>query len=243
MKKYGGCFITGTDTDVGKTQVAYGIAAALLGEIGETNVRIWKPVQSGVTVGSVHADSYRLWRGSGIRHQSESEMVSMTLSEPLAPWIAARAEGRTISFDSFVQEGHRRLSEDGFWIIEGAGGLGVPLTNQHLIADLAQEMALPLLIVARSGLGTVNHTLQTIYFSRQKGLVVAGVILNGYREHEVEQVQNNAMMIEHFGGVKVLGILPWMPEEQADAWFATWTACIKNRVDLEQIIGLERVRK
>ncbi|OPA75540.1 dethiobiotin synthase [Paenibacillus selenitireducens] len=240
MNRNRGCFITGTDTDVGKTQVAYGIAAALQNMMGHDGVRLWKPVQSGVTVGSVDADSYRLWRGSGIRHQSESEMVSITLPLPLAPWIAARAHGCLIQFDALVQEGHRKLSEDRYWIIEGAGGLGVPLTDQHLIADLAQELALPLLIIARSGLGTVNHTLQTIHFARQKGLDIAGVILNGYQENEVAQVMNNAMMIEHFGGVQVLGILPWMPEERTDTWYAAWAACIGNRVNLEQIIGLER---
>ncbi|WP_152396507.1 dethiobiotin synthase [Paenibacillus guangzhouensis] len=235
-----GLFITGTDTDVGKTQVAYGIAAALTHHLSMRDIRLWKPVQTGVSVGSQHADSYRLLHGSLIGKQQEEQLVSLTLPDPLAPWIAARRSGAALDYEQLVQEGKARLAQGGMWMVEGAGGLGVPLTKQHLMVDLARDLALPLLVVARAGLGTVNHTLQTVAYARQAGLQVAGVILNGYPEGSEADVMDNAMMIETFGDVEVLGMLPWMDEEANDEWRLAWAACVAERVNLHQLIGMER---
>ncbi|MFD0617537.1 dethiobiotin synthase [Paenibacillus sp. GCM10027629] len=243
MNSRRGLFITGTDTDVGKTQVAYGVAAALTHHLGIDDVRLWKPVQTGVSVGEENADSYRLRHGSRIGNQQEEDIVSVTLPDPLAPWIAARRSGLTLDYHHLVEEGKTRLAQGGMWLVEGAGGLGVPLTKQHLMLDLAKDLALPLLIVARAGLGTVNHALQTIAYARQAGVEIAGIILNGYQDGEEANVKDNAMMIEAFGDVHVLGILPWMAEEADDAWRMAWAATVAERVNLHQLIGLERELK
>jgi len=237
MNNKKGLFITGTDTDVGKTQVAYGIAAALTHHFGLEDIRLWKPVQTGVSVGAENADSYRLLHGSCIGKQQEEEIVSRTLPDPLAPWIAAQRSGTTLDYQHLVGAGKARLAQGGMWLVEGAGGLGVPLTKEHLMVDLARDLALPLLIVSRAGLGTVNHTLQTIAYARAAGIEVAGVILNGFREGEEADVMDNAMMIEVFGDVQVLGNLPWMVEEAHDEWRMAWAACVAERVNLHQFIG------
>lgn len=235
MSRQWGCFITGTDTDVGKTQVAYGLAAALARKPHFAPVHLWKPVQSGVTLGTAGADSYRLLRGSGIAHQQEQELVTYTFPDPLAPWIAASRCGETIDYERLLREGQERFAQNAFWIVEGAGGLGVPLTDQHMMVHLAADLGLPLLIIARAGLGTVNHTLQTIAYARWHGGEVCGVILNGCRPDGVHAAQENAMMIERFGNTKVLGILPWMPEQQQDAWYETWANCVETQVDVSLI--------
>jgi dethiobiotin synthetase len=244
-----GVFITGTDTGVGKTQVTAGLAAQLqrLGEReaaqSEAYVRLWKPVQSGTALGLPTADSYRLLHSSGL-DMREADIASHTFAAPVAPWLAARAAGAPLQFRDLVADGKRRLQQSGCLLVEGAGGLLVPLAEGKRMADLAAELSLPLLIIARTGLGTVNHTLLTVAYARQAGLEVLGVILNdsqsgGFDLSSVQMAKDNAQMIEQFGDVPVLGILPWMAEDElADdagwaAWRQRWTAEIERSVRLD----------
>jgi dethiobiotin synthetase len=108
--------------------------------------------------------------------------------------------------------------EERFCLIEGAGGLLVPLTESHTIADFAGDLQLPILIVARPGLGTVNHTLLTIEVARARGLRVLGVVINGVTaEHEEQAISENVEMIERFGQVAVVGVVPWLTESEIEA--------------------------
>lgn len=258
-KRRRGIFVTGTDTDVGKTQVASGLAAALRLTASRhwPEIRLWKPVQSGVRMGSPDADSSRLLFGGGSGYgQKEEDIASVTLPEPLAPWMAARRAGKEIDFERLAREGSDRLEDGCFWIVEGAGGLAVPLTERHLVADLAAALGLPLLIVARPGLGTVNHTLLTVDYARRQGLAMAGVILNGCRAGEERGITENAMMIETFSQVPVIGKLPWLEPSDSEAPRAAeryerggvsetgkspawqrWVTCITERVDMNAIIN------
>jgi dethiobiotin synthetase len=249
-----GIFVTGTDTGVGKTQVTAGLAALLQERAGREQggeaapsetVRLWKPVQSGAALGLPAADSYRLLHGSGLPMR-EADIATHTFEAPVAPWLAARAAGTPLQFRDLVADGKRRLQQGGCLLVEGAGGLLVPLAEGKRMADLAAELALPLLIIARTGLGTVNHTLLTVAYARQAGLEVLGVILNesqsGHltQQHEAVQMANdNALMIEQFGDAPVLGILPWMdqndPADSAEwaAWRLKWTAEMEHSVRLD----------
>jgi dethiobiotin synthetase len=244
-----GIFVTGTDTGVGKTQVTAGLAA-LLQQLAEREaaqseayVRLWKPVQSGAALGLPAADSYRLLHGSGLAMR-EADIATYTFEAPVAPWLAARTAGTPLRFRDLVADGKRRLQQSGCLLVEGAGGLLVPLAEEKRMADLAAELELPLLIIARTGLGTVNHTLLTVAYARQAGLEVLGVILNdsqsgGFNLSSAQMAKDNAYMIEQFGEVCVLGILPWMAQdEHADeagweAWRRQWTAEIERSVRLD----------
>lgn len=230
-----GWFVTGTDTGVGKTQVASGLAALAGNKLG-VPVGLWKPIQSGVSPGSPEADSFRLKMGSGSPHD-EAEIVTVSLSEPLAPWMAAQRSGMELDFGALVEEGRRRLAKDSFLIVEGAGGITVPVTSRELMADLAERLELPLIIVARPGLGTVNHTLLTVSYARSRGLEISGVILNGCRDPDDPSVRENAMMIEHFGGVRVIGMLPWFEyptntNDQWDEWRKQWVERMDRNLNL-----------
>ncbi|MEB3102241.1 dethiobiotin synthase [Ferviditalea candida] len=230
-----GWFVTGTDTGVGKTQIASGLAALAGNKLG-TPVGLWKPVQSGVSPGSPEADSFRLKMGSGLP-LDETELVTVSLPEPLAPWMAARRSGVELDFAALVEEGRRRLAKDPFLIVEGAGGITVPITSRELMADLALQLELPLVIVARPGLGTVNHTLLTVSYARSRGLEIFGVILNGCRNTDDPSVRENSMMIEHFGGVRVIGILPWFKHptdanDRWDDWRTQWVERMERNLDL-----------
>jgi dethiobiotin synthetase len=272
-KLINGFFVTGTDTGVGKTQVTAGLAALLNErerrardlqerkgrerEVQEREGRevspcevwvgLWKPVQSGAALGTPEADSYRLLHGSGLAMR-EAEIATHTFEAPVAPWLAARAAGTPLLYRDLVADGKRRLQQGGCLLVEGAGGLLVPLAEDKRMADLAAELALPLLIIARTGLGTVNHTLLTVAYARQVGIEVLGVILNDSQGGDLTQLQqmeaarmakDNAFMIERFGEVPVLGILPWMPHnENLDeagwaVWRQQWTAEIERSVRVD----------
>jgi dethiobiotin synthetase len=241
-----GFFITATDTHVGKTVVAAGLAAAIQAQLtkqhSSTQVALWKPVQSGAIEGEPQADSYRLVRGSGLP-QSESDTVTYSFAEPLAPSIAASRAGRSIDFNHLLDVHHKLQAGNRFLIVEGAGGLLVPLTDRKLIVDLAYELSYPVIIVARPGLGTVNHTLLTIKQAQASGLSVRGVIINGFHPPDQAFTKQNADMIESYGQVPVLGILPWTPgepnqhytdaHEQLEAWHTwrqSWTAIVQAHI-------------
>lgn len=175
-----GLFITGTDTNVGKTYVGVLIARAL--KAAGHRVGVYKPVASGCRREGdrlVSDDALLLWRAAGEPGEL-SRVCPQCFLAPLAPHLAARAEGKEIN---------RKLLRDGldYWrarsdivLVEGAGGLLSPLGDNEYVADLASDFGFPLVIVARNALGTINHTLLTLHAAKtlHSGLKVAGVILN-----------------------------------------------------------------
>jgi len=207
-----GLFVAGTDTGVGKTIVTAGVAALLRNE--GVNVGVWKPVQSGAYAEEEGSDAALLRKLSGVEDACR-EIAPLSFGAPLTPLLAAELEGVTLSLDPIIQAGMPLRERYDHLLMEGAGGLAVPLTATELMIDLAVRLDMPVLLVARPGLGTINHTLLSVFYARQKGLQVAGVILNGYRDELVlhdQSVTSNAAMIERFGDVPVLGRIPWMPE-------------------------------
>ena len=173
-----GLFITGTDTNVGKTHVATGIIAALRAQ--EMRVGAYKPVVTGCERGPhgpVWSDLERLYDALGGEFARE-RICPQKFDAPLAPPVAARFEKKTIDaavLRSGIDWWRERVD---FLVVEGAGGLLSPLTESECIADLAVSFALPLLIVSRLSLGTINHTLLTVEAARSRNLTIAGIVLN-----------------------------------------------------------------
>jgi len=238
-----GLFIAGTDKGVGKTLVASVLAPAVhrrIGNGGDAKIMLWKPVQIGVTGPSPHSDSARLVFGSGLPLEPP-DTFTYAFPEPVLPWMAAQREGARISFAQLVEDGLERLRTNDFTFVEGVGGLAVPLTDRHLMSDLAGALDLPLLIVARPGIGTVNHTLLTVSFARQAGLRPVGILFNGYREAQQQLMEENAIVIERFTGVPVVGRLPWMPgspvtPKEWDLWRERWLAIVESQVEFERFL-------
>ncbi|MBD8500811.1 dethiobiotin synthase [Paenibacillus arenosi] len=214
-----GIFISATGTELGKTVLASGIAHWMhIHKLGAT--ALWKPVQSGVELGTVEADSYRLLKGSGLTNVGERELVTWTLREPLAPWAAAKREGLEISMSELVVEGERRLQASDRLVVEGAGGVAVPLQARHTMADLAAALQLPMLIVAAPLLGTVSHTVTAVQYARSRGVkdvaVVFGAMLfkptaEWNKAAYEQQLHENTEMIELLAEVPVVGAVPYLP--------------------------------
>ncbi len=202
-----GIFITGTDTGVGKSIVAATLACLL--KLRGIRVGVMKPVTSGCHEENgrlVSDDALLLCRAS--ETECTEDVAPYILREPLAPAEAARLDGIRIDF-SRIRECYERLaSVHDFIIVEGAGGLMVPLAGGLLVSDLALELGLHLLVVARPGLGTINHTVMTCYSARQMGLNVAGVIINNFPESPDLAEQSAPHYIGSLCGAPVLGIWP-----------------------------------
>jgi dethiobiotin synthetase len=169
-----GVFITGTDTDVGKTAVAVAIARQLAG--AGAPVGVYKPVASGG-----NADGLRLWEAAG-RPLSPEAVSPQVFAAPIAPPRSARAEGKAVD-ERLLRDGIRPWIAAGrFVVVEGAGGLFSPIgdttLNVDLAADFAREHGLALVVVDAARLGTIGRTLATVEAARGRGLEVAAVVLS-----------------------------------------------------------------
>lgn len=217
-----GLFVTGTDTNVGKTVTC----AALLARFRQSvPLRYWKAVQTGIEQDDDTAEVRRL---SGC---SSHEVLTggIRLPLPVSPHLAARLAGRPIRIDDLVRSiesqspGEPRL-------IEGAGGVLVPLNDREFIVDLMRALAFPVVVVARSTLGTINHTLLSLEALRSRSLCIGGVVMVGDKNSE------NRAAIEQYGGVPVLGEMPrWNPI--APAALQQWAAAeLDMRGDLLRLL-------
>ncbi|MFC0331389.1 dethiobiotin synthase [Paenibacillus sepulcri] len=203
-----GLFVTGTDTGVGKTVVTAAIAAALRAE--GRNVGVWKPVQSGSTFGSGRTDAQQLLKSTGIDELPEA-VAPFSFAAPLTPLLAAREAGVTLTLEKLIASGGPLAKRYDALLVEGAGGVAVPLAEDALVADLMAELRLPALIVARSGLGTINHTLLTVSYLKLRLISIVGIILNdgeSAETHDDPSLSTNAELIEHYSRIPVLGRLP-----------------------------------
>jgi dethiobiotin synthetase len=195
-----GFFVSATDTGVGKTFITAALAKSLRAR--GRDVAVFKPVQSGARADDPSGDAALL--GADCVY---------AFAAALAPLVAARAEGRTIELEPILARAGELAREHELLLVEGAGGLLVPLADDLDVADLAAALGLPLVVVARAGLGTVNHTLLTIEAAKARGLEIAGVVLNGKSD---ESTAGNAALIEAGSGVRVLAQVPRLADP-ADA--------------------------
>ncbi len=176
-----GIFITGSDTEIGKTYVACAIVRSLVQ--ASTKVGVYKPLASGLTE-LESSDSYQLWLAAGKPGQSHTEVCPQSFSQPLAPMIAAESENRSIDTQKIIRgfDYWRECSE--FVVVEGAGGLLSPMAHRLNNADLAAQLELPIVVVVPNRLGCVNQAMLVLEVARARELSIVAVILN--------QTQNQA---------------------------------------------------
>lgn len=207
-----GIFITGTDTGVGKTLVSAGLLRALR-QAGSDAVPM-KPVQTGCVRRHgiwVAPDLEYSLKAAGLNPTREelARMAPYCFRQPCSPHLAARLAGRKISLLRVRSSLRWLQSAHDFVVVEGAGGVLVPLDDKRTMVDMMKTLGLPIVLVARPGLGTINHTLLSIRALRQAGLAVMAVVLNqtepGRRPGVIER--DNPKAIERMGGVQVVASL------------------------------------
>jgi dethiobiotin synthetase len=226
-----GLFFTGTDTGVGKTVVTAGVAW-LLRRQGRP-VRVCKPVATGADWDGARwlsADTRLLAEAAGVAPDWEA-VTPWTFPDPVAPPVAAGRQGRTLRLADLAAAVRARARPDSAMLVEGVGGLLCPLTERETVADLAGCLGLPLVIVTRRSLGTLNHTLLTLEVARGRKLAVAGVVVNETSPPETLAEETNVDELRRRAGVPLLVVVPFQTapakaELPALASVDWWRLCV-----------------
>jgi dethiobiotin synthetase len=228
-----GLFITGTDTGVGKTFVACGLAA-LLRESG-CRVGVMKPAETGCTEkdGKLFPeDAVRLKEVSGCALPLET-ICPLQLRDPLAPSIAAERENRRIDIDQLIDVYEQISSAHDVTLVEGAGGLMVPLLPSYTYADFARVVKLPVLVVAANRLGVINHLLLTVEHASCKGLRVLGYVLTQVQSETSLATDTNRAAVASLTSVPCLGEISYFAATGTDP--ATLASFFSEQLDLNPL--------
>lgn len=230
-------FITGTDTDVGKTVITAGIAAVMQ-SLGYT-VGVFKPVQSGAIKKNNEYLSPDL-KFVNLIDPNVKTKCSYNFHYPVAPYLASIMEKVPIEKRKILKDYNEFKQECDFMIVEGAGGILVPIYHNYIVADLIKELNIPTVIVARPNLGTINHTLLTIEAALNRNIEIAGIIISNYPTNTKDiAMRTAAHFIKEFSDVKILGTLPRIeslrkgminPEQLIDA--------VINNIDVQSLFKL-----
>jgi adenosylmethionine-8-amino-7-oxononanoate aminotransferase len=207
--KPSGVFVTGVDTGIGKTTVSAGLAAVLRSQ--GVRVGVMKPVQSGggTKRGRPVSKDLEFLNKAARRSDPTEWMNPYCFSAPLSPYHASLREGREIDPARIVSAFRELRKRHSFMIVEGAGGLKVPIAESYFMEDLIADLDLPLLVVTHPYLGMINHTLLTVAEARIRGLDVVGILINQYSRKRFDPP--DVSLIERESGAPVLGILPYLP--------------------------------
>ena len=210
-----GVYIVGTDTDVGKTVVGSCLARLLRNK--GVDVGVFKPLESGCEkrgASLVPADAIKLMNAAAVEDRIE-DACPFRLAAPIAPAVAALMEGREIRAAEVLERFEHIAGKHEFTIVEAAGGLYVPAVFDAMNIDLVEMFHLPVLLVARNRLGTINHTLLSLHLLQERAVRLAGVVLNRTTRDKGPDEDSNAQMISANSSAVVWGVLPHLEKEQA----------------------------
>ncbi|MFW6059426.1 MAG: dethiobiotin synthase [Phycisphaeraceae bacterium] len=236
-----GLFVTGTDTGVGKTVVTCAIAAALRRQMPKQRIGVCKPFSTGCRrerEGLVNADA------EALAHFADCRLPLSTINPirfrpPLAPAVAAEATGETIDWQALARSLETLDHESDALLIEGVGGLLVPLDPKQprlTVLDLAAALGYPVLVVARSLLGTLNHTAMTVRLLNEARLRVAGIVMNGYdadvAANDDPSILTNRRWLQRLTGADVLAVVPRVAPKAAQPEQAQLDAQIIDAVSM-----------
>jgi len=230
-----GIFITGTNTDVGKTAIASGLAWALTKR--KIDVGVMKPF---ATAKRVFSGKYRsrdtaiLAKASGVKDPDRS-LNPFFYPVPASPLAAAELKyGPPVHIEKALHELKTLARKHDFLIVEGIGGIMVPLTENEVVADFAKRANLPLIIVSTSKIGTINHTLLTAIVCKKFRLKIAGIVLNKISNQPNEIEQSTAEIIERLTNIQVLAKIPY----SKGANYAAVGKVLEENFNLESLLSM-----
>lgn len=236
-----GIFVVGTDTEVGKTLVSCALVR-LLRESG-VDATGFKPVASGAINGR-WGDAEAL-RAAGGNKEPLEHICPLRFHAPRAPAVAARREGVVPDLDLVRYELARLTERYAAVVAEGVGGLLVPLTSKFLLLDLLREVRFPLVVVARAGLGTINHTLLTLREAERAGLETAALILNETEPEDAAAIAETRAEIERFSHRKVSAVLDYgggdvdsLTGAPGPKTIAAAVGCLSSQLNVRRLLRL-----
>ncbi len=229
-----GIFITGTDTGIGKTVVAGGLAIAL--KKRGINIGVMKPFETGL---SQKNGDWELQDGKFLKKiagltENDYLITPFRFNQPLAPYAAAELENIKIDLNKVYHSFSELKTRYQLILVEGAGGLLVPVKKDYLFANLAKDLNIPIIIIARPGLGTINHTLLTIKAAQSYGLEIIGIIFNHYNNSISTMAEKTSpKLIKEFSGIPVLGEIPFLSDINPE----NLLRIIEKNMDIKSIIA------
>jgi dethiobiotin synthetase len=209
-------FVTGTDTGVGKTVVTAALVS--LARAGGIDAVPMKPVQTGCVFrdGAWDAPDISFVLGAaGLNVSSEEQrvMCPYRFELPCSPHLAAEKAGSEIAMDTIVECFHTLAKRHEMVVVEGAGGILVPVHDTVMMIDIMKRLDLPVVLVSRPGLGTLNHTLLSLHELQRWNIAVVGVIFCDAQPASGDYIErDNKATIERLGGVSILGTMPYITE-------------------------------
>lgn len=213
-----GFFITGTDTSVGKTIIS-GVLIKALGVLG-LRAGAMKPIETGCTkvADVLVAEDAVFLKSIAWMEEPITQITSYALKTPTAPLIAAEIEGVDIDIERIIHSVEELSIRYDIVLVEGAGGLLVPIKKDFFMLDLARRLFLPLIVVAKPTLGTINHTLLTVNYALKEGVDVAGVIINYSNPPQGTVAEETGhRVLRGILKVPILGIVPYMNDLSAES--------------------------
>ena len=208
-----GFFVTATDTSIGKTIVSAALIRAMR-YLGHKTAAM-KPIETGCVKRDnilLPSDGIFLKNVSGM-DEKISSIAPCMYEKPLSPLVASEIEESGVDLPGIMHAYNDLVGKYDVIIVEGIGGLYVPIMRDYFVSDLAIEMKLPLIIVARPTLGTINHTLLTVHYAVSKGLKIAGIIMNYSSEPENDIAEEtNKKTLKSLMDVPIIGSFPYIPD-------------------------------
>ena len=216
-----GLFITGTDTGVGKTVITAAILAWLRQQ--GTSAGVMKPIETGVDAecsSAANSDALFLMECGNIE-DALSEVCPIRLKAAASPFQAARIENRSLE-PEIILSAYRKLADHYDWmLVEGIGGVRVPITTDYGVLDLMGDLDLPAIVVSRYRIGTLNHTLMTIETLKQRNISIKGIIFNHTEPGNLDFLeQEQPALIEELSGAPVLGEFPYIDGMNPQLFFS-----------------------
>jgi dethiobiotin synthetase len=229
-------FITGTDTNVGKTFVSSLIINGLKYYGKKTGYL--KPIETGVKLNldgtKKYIDSFFVKKQSDI-NESLEEICPLTFEYPLSPYAASKFENKSICIKEILYSFYELKNNYDILIVEGAGGMLVPLKKGHYMIDLAKYMDAEVIIVGRAGLGMLNHTLLSINYAKNNDIKLAGIIINNAKNEKDESVLSNKEVLREFTDVSIIGDIPYFSFNEREN-FSNLKALSLNYIDFSSIL-------
>lgn len=230
MKSY---FITATDTGVGKTTITAALAAVI--KKSGIDVGIMKPVATGIRqkIGFRSSDVSILYNAAKVT-DPENEINPIFMPLPVSPYDASKILDLKFDKKIIFEQFTKLKNKHDMMLVEGIGGIMTPLARDYFVADLIRDLGLETIVVTRSTLGTLNHTMMTIKTCQDYSIPVKGILVNNYDENGGPAEKNSPTTIHEITGVLILGVLPFIRDyENLDAMISY----VEKNVDLKSLIS------
>jgi len=189
-------FITATDTGIGKTFIAAGLGFAA--QLKGCKVGMSKPISCG------GIEDAEFFKNKLKLKDTIDEINPIKFKQPLSPYAAMKTEKKKIDIAMLKRSIDKLQKKSDIVLVEGLGGAMAPVKKDYYVADMIKELRMPCIVIARAGLGTINHALMTIDELKKRNIKIAGIIMNGFEGREISQ-RSNAQVIEELSGIKVIG--------------------------------------